>query len=157
MLPNRLISQKPGGIMLFFALSEAIHCQKKRRPKIRFPVHPMIFQAFTSTAASCKIAKRDCMRRYRIESFLPQLPQRPRPLSYDPHPHQKPATPKNLEVAGVIPVGSLITTAHDRLRSSREAGECVRRSTAGIEAPDEDPVERAGLQVLERKAGRGRF
>src|ERR1700758_1840484 len=62
MLPNKLISQNPGGIMLFLALSEAIHCQTKRRPKIKLPLQPMIFQAFTSTAASCKIAKRDCMR-----------------------------------------------------------------------------------------------
>src|ERR1700740_267191 len=61
-LPNKLISQNPGGIMLFLALSEAIHCQTKRRPKIKLPLQPMIFQAFTSTAASCKIAKRDCMR-----------------------------------------------------------------------------------------------
>ena len=61
MLPNKLISQNPGGIMLFLALSEAIHCQTKRRPKIKLPLQPMIFQAFTSTAASCKIAKRDCM------------------------------------------------------------------------------------------------
>jgi len=59
---NKLISQNPGGIMLFLALSEAIHCQTKRRPKIKLPLQPMIFQAFTSTAASCKIAKSDCMR-----------------------------------------------------------------------------------------------
>jgi hypothetical protein len=26
------------------------------------PLQPMIFQAFTSTAANCKMAKRDCMR-----------------------------------------------------------------------------------------------
>ena len=62
MLPNKLISQKPGGIMLFLALSEAIHCQTKRVPKIKLPVQPRIFQAFTSTAASCKKAKSDCMR-----------------------------------------------------------------------------------------------
>src|ERR1700739_2253016 len=62
MLPKNLISQNPGGMSLFLALSEAIHCQTKRRPKIKLPLQPMIFQAFTSTAASCKIAKRDCMR-----------------------------------------------------------------------------------------------
>ena len=62
MLPNRLISQNPGGIMLFLALSEAIHCQTNRSPKIKLPVHPMIFHAFISSVASCKIAKSDCMR-----------------------------------------------------------------------------------------------
>jgi hypothetical protein len=70
MLPNRLISQKPGGIMLFLALSEAIHCQTKRSPKIKLPVQPIIFQAFTSPAASFKIAKRDCMRSLSHRIFL---------------------------------------------------------------------------------------
>ena len=67
---------------------------------------------------------------------------------------KKTATPKNLEVAGVIVVVSLITTDHDRLGSSREADLFGRRSTAGIEAPDEGPVGRAGTQVFERKAAR---
>src|ERR1700740_371597 len=87
-LPNKLISQNPGGIMLFLALSEAIHCQTNRSPKIKLPVQPMIFQAFISSVATCKIAKSDCMRSLSHRIFfaatgaLPRFLRRPAEPDY---------------------------------------------------------------------------
>ena len=119
MLPNRLISQNPAGIMLFLALSEAIHCQTKRVPKIKFPVQPRIFQAFTSTAASCKIAKSDCMRRYRIESFWSQLGARSR-LKLPRMINDK------CQMTDSLPSICHLSICH--LSFGRASGECVVRS-----------------------------
>ena len=44
MEPSALHSQKPNGITLFFARSEATHWMMKRRAKIALPASPTHFQ-----------------------------------------------------------------------------------------------------------------
>jgi hypothetical protein len=67
MLPRRLHSQNPTGIILFFARSEAIHWRKNRTEKTALPVHPTIFQGVTTIKANTAEWINHSIRGYRID------------------------------------------------------------------------------------------
>src|SRR3954470_4475659 len=56
-LPSALHSQKPKGITLFRARSDAIHWMRKRRPKTRLPLNPTIFQGWIKIPNTCVSAR----------------------------------------------------------------------------------------------------
>jgi hypothetical protein len=68
MLPKRLHSQNPMGIMLFFARSEATHWRRKRIEKTALPVHPTIFQGVTTMNADRAEWNKHSIQAYRIDS-----------------------------------------------------------------------------------------
>jgi hypothetical protein len=61
-------------MMLFLARSEAIHCSRKRTPKIRLPDNPITFQVFISIMKKENVPNTDIFR-YRIE-FPPSQAER---------------------------------------------------------------------------------